>query len=724
MPIPPRGARVLLCFACLGTTVLSGGGLSVDTSDREAVRQFYRSVYYASEGGEMDWTGTYSIGLSDPAGSISPEWTEATRLRVNFFRAMAGTPGWVEFSPARNVAAQDAALMVSVKQSTLGSSESWNPHEPDLTWPFYTPDGADAASKGNIALGPVGAAAVTSYMRDSGNNPRVGHRRWLLHPPHREMGTGDVPGSEAHLPANVLWVLDGNTTAPYPALRDNFVAWPPPGYVPHTLVYPRWSFAAEGADFSDASVSVTRDGAPFPVTIEHRPGPAAPGAHLVWHPDGIQPEARFLDFLESAQERTFKVTISGVAGAAQSEYTYTTRVFDPYRPTEPRHLARVRGEDHLWSESHNSVSVRVPSFADGRRLRELSFRTATWIDDASSGDRYHFDVSEGEPIVPFPGARGGSVILLGHPDYARAGQSEVAGLKTMLMPDPGATLHLRHQLTYATRNQVALIEVSTDPDKNVWEAVWSMRGTAATAAESELMDTFEEIDVHLEGYEERTLYLRFRYLLDPVPGSQNVEYAPRIDTEGNPTVGWAIDEVRLFNIAEVEVVGTHDAGLGEYFHYKPEQGGVILLQAGATAFGGLPLEWGRVRSFTVWSGEGHPFVGHSPADSVNDGHWYSTPVGNVLAGMWTQEQPWVYSDVHGFIHVTGKDEAYLLYDVGIGSWLHVHPENPQWFFHYGQGVWLYLSMDTRAPERHFFLPHVPDVWAGSATDKWIHERDL
>ncbi len=724
-PLPGIAAHMLLCSACLGAAAISGGGLSVDTSDREAVRQCYRSVYYASESVEMDWSGTYSIALPKPAGSVSPEWIEATRLRVNFFRAMAGVPAWVEFTDQRNSAAQEAALMVSLSHAALGSSATWNPHAPvEGTWPFYSSAGADAAREGNIGLGPVGPAAITSYIREAGENPRVGHRRWLLHPPHREMGSGDVPGSGAHLPTNVLWVQDENTHAPYPDLRDGFIAWPPPGYVPQNLVYPRWSFAAEGADFSEASVTVTRDGADFPVAVENQPPASQVGAHLVWYPKDISPKTPAFDFLDSAKERAFTVTVSGVAGTAQSEYTYTTKVFDPYVPTEPRYLARVHGEKHLWSKALNTVSVTVPSFADAKRLRELSFRPATWIEDGSSGERFQFDVSGYEPIVADSRASGGTVILLGHPDAARAGQAETASLKSLLMPNPEATLRLRHKVTHATHNQVALIEVSTDPAKQLWETVWSLRGTAATAPDSALMDSFEETKIHLQGYEERTLHLRFRFVLDPVPESTGGDYVPRTDLDGNPAIGWAIDEVSFNHVAEVDVLGTHDARISEYFHYTPEQDGIIALQAGATAFGGFPLEWGLVRFFTVLSGEGHPFVGQSPADSINDGLWYSTPVGYVLAGMWTPARPWVYSELHGFIHINDLDGAYLIFDTGMGSWLYLHPENPQWLFHYGQRVWMYFPMETRAPERRFFLPYVPDAWSGAATENWIHEKDL
>jgi glucose uptake protein GlcU len=41
-----------------------------------------------------------------------------------------------------------------------------------------------------------------------------------------------------------------------PSTRNIYVAYPPPGYVPYKLVWPRWSFAYPGANFANASVAI------------------------------------------------------------------------------------------------------------------------------------------------------------------------------------------------------------------------------------------------------------------------------------------------------------------------------------------------------------------------------------------------------------------------------------------------------------------------------------
>jgi hypothetical protein len=88
------------------------------------------------------------------------------------------------------------------------------------------------------------------------------------------MGTGDVPESEEYMAANALWVVDDSSAGPRPIVRDDFVAWPPSGYVPDNLVYDRWSFMLRDAEFSAATVSVRYAGNNVPVEI----APLLPGA--------------------------------------------------------------------------------------------------------------------------------------------------------------------------------------------------------------------------------------------------------------------------------------------------------------------------------------------------------------------------------------------------------------------------------------------------------------
>ena len=236
------------------------GALSVDISDRETSRIFYHWNYEWPAQPGISWTG--NVAGCD-AGDTAAAFKDAVLLRVNYFRAMAGVPGDITFSSVRCQKAQKAALMMS-RNNELN-------HNPPSSWPCYTDDGYDGASHSNLSLNSYGWNAISSYMKDSGeHNTDVAHRRWILDPTTQVMGTGDIPGGSGYQSTNVLWVIDD--PHPRPTTREEYVAWPPPGFVPYQVVYPRWSFSYAGADFTSAGVSVTKDGTNVPVTIIARNG--------------------------------------------------------------------------------------------------------------------------------------------------------------------------------------------------------------------------------------------------------------------------------------------------------------------------------------------------------------------------------------------------------------------------------------------------------------------
>ena len=87
------------------------------------------------------------------------------------------------------------------------------------------------------------------------------------------MGTGDVPGVPAQqCPARRQCRMGHRYHArravrrasdPPRAARE--IPYPPAGFVPYPIVWPRWSFSYPGADFSAATVTMTRDGQRCPV---------------------------------------------------------------------------------------------------------------------------------------------------------------------------------------------------------------------------------------------------------------------------------------------------------------------------------------------------------------------------------------------------------------------------------------------------------------------------
>ena len=270
----PRASRpLLLAFlaAAFAAVLLRPGSLpsacgqqapapAGNLADRAAVLALYRDYFCASEGVPPTWTGSVAAGAP---GTVGTAYQLATLRRINYYRAMSGLPGNVALDPLASAKCQQAALMMAAEGNVS--------HHPSPAWRFYTPAAAEAAANSDLALdtrNDEGPGAIDRYIADDGpGNAFVGHRRWLLYAGTTQTGVGIVPPEAgSHPGTNATWVR-GNGPAALPGVRPA-VAWPPAGYVPAPLVYARWSFSSPNADFSRATVRVTKNGVPLPVLLE------------------------------------------------------------------------------------------------------------------------------------------------------------------------------------------------------------------------------------------------------------------------------------------------------------------------------------------------------------------------------------------------------------------------------------------------------------------------
>jgi uncharacterized protein YkwD len=286
----------------------------INTQNKNEVGNFYLTTYLASNGVPPNWNGDVE---NCDAGTTSEAFKQAMLTRINYFRSMAGIPPVVSFKADYNDKAQQAALMMSANNMLS--------HFPTADWECYTAEGAEGAANSNLYLGVNGPPAISGYVEDPGiGNEVVGHRRWILFPQTQYMGTGDIPPAGVGNPrANALWVFDlQNIGGPRPDTREEYVAWPPPGYVPYQVVFPRWSFAYAFADLTNATVTMTKNGQPL--SLQQHPVVYGYGERtMVWEPNDIFGQAPGSDI-------TYNVTITNVIINGQpNTFNYQVIVFAP-----------------------------------------------------------------------------------------------------------------------------------------------------------------------------------------------------------------------------------------------------------------------------------------------------------------------------------------------------------------------------------------------------------
>jgi len=324
---------------------------SVDHNSQASVTNAYLTGLMPTLQVPVGWTG--SVNPCVP-GAPSAAQTAATIDAVNWFRSFVGLSPVTE-DPTLSAQAQQAALMMLAKDGLS--------HAPATDWGTtgycYTDAGNTAAGQSNLSLGySSGPASIIGYMddSDSSNYSRVGHRRWVLYPSTAQMGVGVTSGSGA------LYVVGTpvNPSAANPA----WIQWPAPGYFPSQLLNRAWSISREGADFSSATVSVTKNGTAV-TGIAIQPVSSGYGVDsLVWYmPASVAaPSGTAVD--------TYNVTVSGVSGGVASSVSYTINVFNI--PQVPVGSASMSGQLNVGQ----SVTMSASGWGSGVSLTYQWYRIA------------------------------------------------------------------------------------------------------------------------------------------------------------------------------------------------------------------------------------------------------------------------------------------------------------------------------------------------------------
>ena len=279
---------------------------------RADVVALYNNSYLPGNAAVLAWTGSLTGCV---VGATNLDHQQAVITRVNYYRALVDLPGVTLEGGAIVPQVQATALMMTANNQLS--------HTPPPTWLCYSADGATGASVSNIAIGKNGVAAIDLYMDDPGaGNEFVGHRRWVLHPPRASMATGDTTGNAANRPANALHVFGPTITRP---ATPNGVAWPPAGYVPYQTLPAlsnRWSLSYPGANFSNATVTMSGPAGAIAVTRE----PLMDGFGdntIVFLPTGMS-------YAKPAADTTYAISVSNIAGAGvPPNIQYTVTVIDP-----------------------------------------------------------------------------------------------------------------------------------------------------------------------------------------------------------------------------------------------------------------------------------------------------------------------------------------------------------------------------------------------------------
>lgn len=544
---------------------------TVNGTSREQVRQFYNAVYNASEGIPIDST---SDTANCVAGTESAAFQSAELWRINWFRAMGGLPAGITFYDFESAEDQEAALMMSANNQLLHTGIP-------SSWQCFTSGGDAAAQESNLALGLNGPDAITGYVWDYGTgNDAAGHRRWILYPQTQIMAAGDVPAQGNYAAANATWVLDNNFNGPRPETTWAFVSWPPPGFVPYQVVYPRWSFALSNADLSAVSVNMTSNGVPVSITLE--PYVLNFGENtVVWYPSVLDPDDYNTLFPFNGSDTVYSVTVANVqTGAGPQSFSYNVTVFDPSVAGPDSVPTLVSGTNAPSVNENNPYSCNPSANPDTSGYQWLAALTTNGdLADKALDGLTHFTISPppAYSIITNPPVGSGKCFHLTHTNAV----PQLLQFTEILVPSAKTTLSFQSLLGYATSNEVARVQISTN--SGLWVDIYTQAGTDNSGQAA-----FAAHTLSLSNCAGQVTLLRFNY--DYTGGS----YYSAV----SPTMGWCLEDIVLTNATQLIDLATN-AALAPDFNFVPNTAGNWVLAARPVIFNQFGLEWSPIMEITA-----------------------------------------------------------------------------------------------------------------------------
>lgn len=494
----------------------ASSGFVVDTQSRNDVISFWHSVYSESNGYQdrLAWNG--SIANNEP-GSTSTAFKKDIQRRINYYRAMAGMSAnilintgseTVSSSPdfdtpdgtTKQDAAQAAAFMLSknTAEFQLGgsvSSGSANPHNPPENWVQDNSTARNGAYHSNIAIGHYGPTAIDEYISEDSQgaggaeNSDVGHRRFIFNSRLQEVATGDVnPTDTNYFPANALYVMGDWLT---PSSQPQFTSWPNSGYIPEDITPRLWSLSYPGANFSNATITMTLDGgATLNTTITNPEFRYYADNTIVWKSTDSSaiPSAEIEDV-------TVNVTISNIIIEGNiSSHNYSVTIINPNRLTENTSLTGnttppQSGASYIFNQIDyaEEYEFQVSAIAPAVWTEGAEDLTSDFVIDGTSSnynfrDAYSWNAQGGSKFWN----SGSKAFHLAFPDNVLPLSTETITLNRSIIPRAGGSMSFKMRRGYMAPDSKLVVEYSVNGGGS-WLALASYSGNTNGVADNDFI---------------------------------------------------------------------------------------------------------------------------------------------------------------------------------------------------------------------------------------------
>lgn len=237
-------------FVRAGSTCVPNAPAPFSTRTEAEICGRWRADYVTTAN---EWTETAGSNDACDPGTLSQAGHDNAIVRTNLYRWLCNLSAVSETAALRDQQQQCAVL-----QHAMGRLD----HRPPSSVPCYTAEGAAGAGSSNLARGGRDLASSVDLYVGDGGVASLGHRRWVLNPSATQTAFGYKPAFSCMYSFSRSGSVD-----------VDFVAWPPPGYVPAAAARGTWSLSSDTyrAD-ANTRVEVATDDGPFEVVSHRDPG--------------------------------------------------------------------------------------------------------------------------------------------------------------------------------------------------------------------------------------------------------------------------------------------------------------------------------------------------------------------------------------------------------------------------------------------------------------------
>ena len=309
---------------------------------------------------------------------------------------------------------------------------------------------------------------------------------------------------------------------------------------------------------------------------------------VVWVPMGLDATTNTTLFPFNGTDTLYTVTVTNIVipGGTKVGFTYNVTLFDPSVPGTDYVATVISGTNKPYLNTGNAYTC-VPSAnpnVTGYQWLVSQLAPGNLVDNATNG-LANFTASPTPlyPIITNPPVGTGKCFHLCHTNPT----SQFLQLNEVLFPATNTTVSFNSLLGYATTNETAYVQASTDGGTD-WQNLFTEVGCGSG---SQCETVFTAHSLSLSNYVGQQTLLRFNYAL---PTSGSFSYYNQI---GN-IFGWCITNIVVTNVQQIAGMVTNNTTTTN-FTFTPTQLANYALAAAPVLFSQFPLNWGPVAQVTV-----------------------------------------------------------------------------------------------------------------------------